>query len=465
MKRKLFSSLQSKYMLLICVALILFQFVYLLVSMVFSGISNQTNRDERPDYRKVEQSWHQAAKELTPDSAEAVEQLYEAWAKQFPQAAMFWVNGAGELKSSWNVERELPQTWTAMNTAQYMKSSYGNDPYTVIAFVAGSEQHGFVVIELPRKLFQSMLENVYDRFGTLLLGSVLAIILLFIFISYWFFRSIRKRLLYLQRAMSMRDSDNLPVAIHVRKQDEIGQLEQAFNHMVLELKQSRERELEEEHIRRQLIANLSHDIRTPLTKLRANAYTISKHELPAPVATAAQSMEGSVRQIDELVDNLLAYTLLIGERYRMELKHVAINRFLREHLASWYAAFEQEDFEVEIKLGEMKQPEWMIDPIWMKRILDNLLQNVLRHAKSGKYVAVETTSCEGYDVIRIIDQGNGIDEGKQHSEGAGIGLSIVDMMVKGMGLSWQVYRQAPYFIIEIRKPYQRSGAKHPPVAF
>lgn len=492
--RKLFKSLQAKYMLIICVALILFQAVYLGSAILFTSITQEMDAPV-PDFTEVERSWHAAAKALDGDLQQAVQQLYESWSVKYPEAAMFWVNGEGELQSSWNMERELPTYWTSLNTAQFIKSSYGNDPFTVVAFVT-EEQQGFVVIELPRQLFRAPINNLYDNYGYLIIITIIVILIFFIVISYMFFRSIRKRLLALQEAMNIRDVDSLPIAIEISKPDEIGQLEQAFNHMVIELKQSRAREVEDEQVRRQLIANLSHDIRTPLTKIRANAYTLSRHELPTEVATTANALEVSIRQLDELVDNLLAYTLLIGDRYRMELTTVAMPRFLREQAAAWYAVFEQQGFVFEVKLEEMREPNWHIDRSWMKRILDNLLQNVLRHASQGKYVAIESVSCEDYDAIRIIDRGTGMsgmadqqwDQAggvqqvgqSQHvgpaggaqqvgqaqpqqaqgqpslhdGAGSGIGLSIVDMMIKGMGLSWTTEHNPPYFIVEIRKQHR-----------
>lgn len=454
MRRKWFSSLQSKYMLIILVALVLFQLSYLLVVIVFTGISNQQENSDIPKYVDVEQSWHGSLR-IVSDQPEEIDLVFSTWKKKYPEAAMFWVNGQGQLMDTLGIERELPEQWTSTYTISYMKESYGNDPYTVVAFISGEVDKGFAVIELPRYVFQPPAIDMIDRFGIWMLIGVTIVVVWFIVISYLFFRQIRKRLLRLQRAMSTRNNDELPVPITVKKSDEIGQLEHAFNRMVGELSESRRRELDEERIRRELIANLSHDIRTPLTKLRANAYTVSKFELPPEGSSALTALDSSVRHIDELVDNLLAYTLLSSEQYRYEPQELHMHRFLREHVAAWYAVFEQEGFEIEMKLEPLDQASWQVDPIWMKRIIDNLLQNVLRHAKEGRYVAIETEAFSGFDVIRIVDRGAGMD-GNTAQKGAGIGLSIVDMMVEGMGLTWTSYHRDRQFVVELRHPYGLS---------
>lgn len=448
--RKLFRSLQARYMLIVLSALGLFQVAYIGGAVAFTSLSNQLIPSNAPEYEAVEKKWHAAARS-TPANPADMELLYKSWSEQFPEASMFWISGDGQLLSSWNVQYELPEQWSQSYVVSFMKSRYGKDPFTVVAFVGGEEQNGFVVIDLPRQLFQAPIASINDQFGIWLIVGILIIMSAFIVTSYLFFRNIRKRLLHLQNTMSMRDAEGLPVPIIVKRPDEIGQLEHAFNDMVKQLNNSRQREMNEEQIRRELIANLSHDIRTPLTKLRANAYTVSKFELPHEASAALQTMESSVRHIDELVDNLLAYTLLSSARYRYEPRQLQINRFLREHIAAWYAVFEQNGFDIDMRLGMLNTPVWEVDPIWMKRMFDNLLQNVLRHACDGKYVAIETEACQGYDAIRIVDHGQGIDS-ITDNKGAGIGLSIVHMMVEGMGLTWQHYRRHDEFIVEIRRP-------------
>src|SRR5699024_9000925 len=170
-----------------------------------------------------------------------------------------------------------------------------------------------------------------------------------------FFRQIRKRLLNMQKAMAVRDVDNLPVLIDVKKDDEIGQLETAFNTMVNELRESREREQEEEQLRRELIANLSHDLRTPLTKISAQTYSLAKADVTPEVKQTVKALEMSIRDIDRLMENLMSYTLLAASKYKYSPKEIDVIRFVRESLASWYPVLEKEEFEIEIELQSLKE--------------------------------------------------------------------------------------------------------------
>ncbi|MCS0788327.1 HAMP domain-containing histidine kinase [Cytobacillus firmus] len=437
--KRFFQSLQAKYMTIILVALFLFQAAYLLIAMLAMGlqedISGENNKNES-DPNHIEEKWHADAKKLERASEEAILSHFSKWKKKYPDASMFWVDEHGNLIEQLDVKGDMPANWTPAFTAKFIKERYGGDPFTVISFIGGDEKNGFIVLEIPRNLFLPPIVEVTEKYGLLLGAGLLLIITLFIIVSFLFFRGIRKRLLQLQEAMERRDMDNLPIGIDVQKNDEIGQLEQTFNEMILELKESKQREQEEEQLRRELIANLSHDLRTPLTKINAQTYSIAKEKLSPEGKQAVKALETSIINIDRLIENLMSYTLLMASKHKQELTELDAVRFVRESMASWYPVFEKENFEVIIEL-EPFQEKWLADPMWLSRIFDNILQNVLRHAKDGLYLEVATESTDEYDEIIFIDHGKGL-KNSSGEKGAGIGLSIIDLMVKGMKLDWEM---------------------------
>ncbi|WPK13321.1 HAMP domain-containing sensor histidine kinase [Lysinibacillus louembei] len=447
--KKLFNSLQAKYMLIIFTAIGLLWGIQITYSAVGIYWMNKNYDDETVDYTEVEKEWHEGANALEQASREQIQQYFAQWQAYLPQATMFWVDANGQLVEQMNVIEQIPAKWDAVTTAQYIKSHYGEDPFTVLAFLGQDAANGFVVIEIPREVFKVPMQKLHDRYGTLLMVSVLVGLLLFIVVSFLFFKGIRKRLMQLQEGMALRDMDGLPLQIEVKKKDEIGQLEQSFNQMVVELKESKQREQQEEQLRRELISNLSHDLRTPLTKVRAQAYSISKENLSVEGKQAVKALENSFVHIDHLMENLMSYTLLMASRFNYQPQEIDVVRFTREHLATWYPAFEKEGFTIDIELRAFTESKWLVDKIWLGRILDNLLQNVLRHAKDGRYIQVKTVETEQYQAIVLTDRGKGM----QHlsdEKGAGIGLSIVDMMVKGMSLEWTIDTNEDGTMIQIK---------------
>lgn len=449
--KKFLKSLLAKYMLIILTALILIQFLYVFIALLLTGIADKIDYDEDKVINpiQIEENWHKDAKALEINEEEIL-QLFAKWKETYPEASMFWIDERGVLREKVDVAEEYPSQWNAVYTAKFIKNRYGGNPFTVVAFVGEEEANGFIVLEIPRVTLQNPIQNIYNQYGIVLLISIVVAILIFILISFLFFHGIRKRLLQLQEAMTVRDVDGLPLQINVKREDEIGQLEHTFNQMVLELKESKKREQEEEQLRRELIANLSHDLRTPLTKINAQTYAIEKEELSPKVVQSLKTLRASIADIDRLIENLMSYTLLMANKYKIDRKEMDVVRYVRECMATWYPVFEKEHFEIEIDLQPLQENHWMIDSIWLGRIIDNLLQNVLRHAKDGKYIGVKTESTAKYDAFVIIDRGKGM-KNQSLEKGVGIGLSIVDMMVKGMDLDWDIETSDQGTTIKIKR--------------
>lgn len=455
--RNFFKSLLAKYMFIILVALFLVQAGYLIIALFIYGVAENVGNhyiSEGMDTSTIEEKWHEEAEELDGISEELIHGHFTKWQQDLPEATMFWVDGSNQLRVLVGDNENIPKEWSATNTAAFIKERYGGDPFTVISIL--NEEDGFLVFEIPREVFELPAQKIYDRYGDILLVGVVLIVTLFIAISFLFFHRIRKRLLNLQEAMEIRDVDGLPLAIPVKKNDEIGQLEETFNRMVSELRESRMREQEEEQLRKELIANLSHDLRTPLTKIRAQSYSIAKGDIPEESRQSVQQMERSIQDMDRLIENLMSYTLLTASKYQMKQEKVDLVRFVRKHIATWYPVFEKDGFKINVCLNPLRNKYWEVDPMWTARIIDNLLQNVLRHAKSGKYVEVRTEATDEYDALLIIDKGRGI-ESKSDQSGAGIGLSIVDMMVKGMELDWKITSNSQGTVVTIMKKHTNES--------
>lgn len=419
-------------------ALFLIQASILFISIFISMSGNhQYSAENNPYFGEIEEKWHEEALVLQDYSKEQMREHFAKWEKQYPTASMFWIDGNGTLVEEINVKEDLPSKWTPSFTAKFMKERYGGDPFTVIALIGKDDKNGMVVLEIPRESIQLPLQRVNNEYGHYLLIGTICIIFLFILISFLFFWNIRKRLLQLQQSMTTKDATGLPIQTEIRKDDEIGQLEQTFNEMIGELRESKQREQKEEQLRRELIANLSHDLRTPLTKIHSYTYSLKKSNPTEKESRALHAIEYSVDEMDRLIENLMSYTLLMANKYTSERKSVDVVRYTRERLASWYPIFEKEDFDINIQLAPFTNRHWVIDPTWFGRIIDNLLQNILRHAKSGQYIGIQTESTNQYDAIVIGDHGKGM-KNESNEKGAGIGLSIVDMMIHGMDLKWEI---------------------------
>lgn len=385
----------------------------------------------------LEKSWHQEAGKLDSLNNREIEKCLRQFQQTYPASTVFWVGKDGQLIYSFPKQGDLPNHWTSSDIVDFMKKSYDSDPFTTVAFVGDKKEKGFVTLQIPRSEMDRTKERLIDRYYYLYYGTIIGLFLLFIFVSWLFFNHIRKRLLRLGLAMEKEGIAGIPDKIKVKKRDEIGQLEQSFNRMIKRLGESQKQKDEEEELRKQLIASLSHDLRTPLTTLRGHLYTLKKEKLTDKGEESLQLMDRKITFLGQLIDNLLSYTLLTAGKYPYHPQKVDIIRSVRVIVASWYPTFEKKGFKIEIELPEDQHFEWYLDPSWLERVLDNLFQNILRHADSGKYIRIKSAKTEHGFQLMIEDRGPGM-ETSSNSKGLGIGMAIVTLMLQEMDLKLNV---------------------------
>lgn len=383
---------------------------------------------------QLENAWHNAASSLGGKTPEEINERLRALKQDYPDASMFWVDVEGRTRLQLPEQNGLPAQWTPEDAIAYMKHAVDSDPFTVVAFIGGKSQaagQGFMVFELPRKNMKPLTggrEGDYRFYGFF----IVLMFSFFILISYLFFRDIRKRLLRLESGMTRTGPNGLPVRVPLGRPDEIGRLELAFNHMVDELDDSRRREHEEEELRKSLISNLSHDLRTPLTVLGGQLYSFRKEPLSDQGQQSLALMETKINDLSVLIDHLLSYNLLASGRYALNLENQDVLRVVRVSAAAWYPLWEKAGIAADIDLPD-DPLIWHIDEQGFRRVLDNLFQNLVRHAGSGGYVGISIEQRHRQTALVIADRGPGLGS-ESPAKGAGLGLQIVDLLLREMGL-------------------------------
>ncbi|MFJ7934012.1 histidine kinase dimerization/phospho-acceptor domain-containing protein [Sporosarcina sp. NPDC096371] len=433
--KKLKNSLLLQYLLIILLATTIIPITIPVLSIIFyNGISQEESPDRYYNGTDLENMWHQTAKGLAGASEEQIHSKLKELKSIYQESSIYWVDGTGQTRDKFPESLSIPNQWSASFAIDFIKKNRGNtiDPFTVVAFIGNNPDDGFMVLQLPRADMVSPNDLVVKSYNYILPIALLLIFMLFILISMLFFYRIRKRLLHLQEAMVVPEANGIPSTVEVTKEDEIGRLGQSFNRMIHELETSREREQEEETLRKELIANLSHDLRTPLTTIRGHAYRLKKESLSPTGQESLDFIDEKVSYMGELIENLLSYTLLASGKYPFHPETIDINRLIRTSFAAWYPVFENLHFDIQLNIPE-KKLLWEVDPQMFHRVLDNLFQNIYRHARSGQFVAVRIE----HETLIIEDYGPGM-KVKSNQQGVGVGLSVVSLMLKEMQLDWTI---------------------------
>ena len=251
------------------------------------------------------------------------------------------------------------------------------------------------------------------------LGWFLAIGLLSTASAWIFVRQLNqplKRLVFAARQLGQGSSVRLPVS---DTPSEMTEVYRAFNQMAEDVEQAgREREL--------MLAGVSHDLRTPLTRLRLSLELMTSDNEFTP------DMVRDIEDMDAILDQFLAF---IRDGRDESVEVVDLAELVQEVVAPYNQGEEQ------VRLCLEPIPPFPLRRVSMKRLMNNLIGNALHHAGNGVEVAayVSGDNSAPYVVLSVLDRGAGIDPGElagifdpfirgdraRSGKGTGLGLAIV----------------------------------------
>jgi signal transduction histidine kinase len=207
-----------------------------------------------------------------------------------------------------------------------------------------------------------------------------------------------------------------------------------------------------ENVRRDFVANVSHELKTPLTSISGFTETLLADAPDAPDAETSRRflgiILGNARRMQRLVDDLLDLSRIEAGRWQPAAEPVDVAAAARDVFATLAdrAAARGVALDVQVARGAA---EVHADPDAVRQILTNLVDNSLRYTASGKRVEVRATRLDGGVEVAVRDEGSGIgsehlpriferfyrvDASRSREEGGtGLGLAIVKHMTEAHG--------------------------------
>jgi len=196
---------------------------------------------------------------------------------------------------------------------------------------------------------------------------------------------------------------------------------------------------------KKMLANISHDIKTPLTVILGYLEIM---RLSNCEDEALQKVETKAKQVMELIDQFFTLAKLESGDKNIEMVQVNINELCRENVLGYYELLVQKDYAVDIII-----PEQHIfvqgDRESVRRILGNLLSNAIRYGSDGKYIGLFLREELDFVCIDVVDKGKGIekqfaasvferlytmeDSRNRSIQGNGLGLTIARNLARQMG--------------------------------
>lgn len=305
----------------------------------------------------------------------------------------------------------------------------------------------FVVTALNQLLPQ--VRSIFTEMGFML---VLLLIMVVLVLSMWIYRAILRPLSKLQQATREIKDGNLDFELDVTEQDEIGQLCLDFEEMRQRLKDTAEEKLQYDMENKELISNISHDLKTPITAIKGYCEGIMDG-----VASSPERMEKYIRTIynkandmDRLIDELTFYSKIDTNKIPYTFTKLDIGSYFADCVEE--LAMELESKNITLNYYNYVEPGTMIiaDTEQLKRVVNNIVSNSVKYLdKRRGLLIIRLKDVGDFVQIEIEDNGKGIaqkdlpsifdrfyraDSSRNSAQGgSGIGLSIVKKIVEDHG--------------------------------
>lgn len=294
--------------------------------------------------------------------------------------------------------------------------------------------------------------NLFEFFTRWGIWVVLAIIFLGMWAAWLINRQLQKTIIRPLEQLQQATQNFEPLAneqLKLEKQaqiaSEVASLQQSFTQMWHDLQKAAKQQRHLEQQRKELIANISHDLKTPMTSIIGYVEGLldGVANTPAKQQHYLQVIHEKSLSLNDLIEELFLYAKLESNEVSLHFKQVELGQFLSEF-------YQQYQDQLVLQLNLPATPcQANIDPFQMKRVLTNITQNSLKFADPKKTdLQLTVTLCEQADwwLITIADNGLGIaaDEVKRVFErfyrvdksrtpiikGSGLGLSIVQQIMQ-----------------------------------
>jgi len=235
---------------------------------------------------------------------------------------------------------------------------------------------------------------------------------------------------------------NFGVRVRVRSKDEIGQLGNTFNEMSQRL-------ADLQKSRKELLADISHEIRSPLARIQSDAEIIIDREMEKEEREQhLKAICEEVKDISKLVEDLSMLSRLQHNQFELEISPSSLQDVLSQEISKFRLQLEEKGIGLKQTIPE-NIPLVMMDAKRVGQVISNLLTNSLRYSPGGGTVDVGLKKKDSLVEVWVRDTGPGIPPEElpyiferfyrayksrsRISEGTGLGLAIAKYFVEAQG--------------------------------
>ena len=365
-----------------------------------------------------------------------------------------YYNGLGERKDT-----QIKGLFAEMEQAEKDEDSTVSQMYTKIdknsclvnswelQFEDGTNGHVLLISFIGK-----LLPGIRLMLSEILIIIVIIMVVIALLMFGWIYKTILRRIGELKKATNEIKNGNLDYELNVKGTDEIGLLCQDFEDMRLKLKETAEESVRSETESKELISNISHDLKTPITAIKGYVEGIMDG-----VASSPEKLDKYIRTIyvkandmDKLIDELTIYSKIDTNRIPYTFSKIDISEYFDDCINELGIELESKGIMLNFSNYLEGSVTVIADSEQLKRVINNIVSNSVKYMdKSKSIINVRLKDVGDYVQIEIEDNGKGIaakdmpyifdrfyraDSSRNSAQGgSGIGLAIVKKIIEDHG--------------------------------
>ena len=297
-----------------------------------------------------------------------------------------------------------------------------------------------------------LVPEVKSMIREMLFLGIVILVVAGITLTAWVYRSILSPLNKLQEATKQIKAGNLDFTLDVDADDEIGELCNDFEEMRMRLRENAEEKVQYDKESKELISNISHDLKTPITAIKG--YVEGIHD---GVASSPEKLDKYIRTIynkandmDRLIDELTFYSKIDTNKIPYTFTKINVAQYFKDCIEE--VGLDMEARGIELGYFNYVDEDVVViaDAEQMKRVINNIISNSIKYLDKKKgIINIRIKDVGDFIQVEIEDNGKGIaakdlpnifdrfyrtDSSRNSSQGgSGIGLSIVRKIIEDHG--------------------------------
>lgn len=322
---------------------------------------------------------------------------------------------------------DIIQNKKAVST--YKQNSMGNLLLVGLPVIRENVMTAAIIMTIPVASLKETVDTLKEQFViiSLILISVSSIL------AYVFSRYFTRPILEINNAAKTMAEGNLSIKVPVNTKDELGMLSSTINHLSLQLQKI-------EQLRKDLIANVSHEFKTPLSLIKGYAETIRDVENLSEEKRSKQ-LNIIIEESDKLnymINEIMDLSQIQSDYYKLDKTDFIISETIKAVVNRLAYHTENKKLCIEV---DYKDDLWVYaDERRIEQVLYNLLNNAINHSEEKHSIFIRIINHDNLIVVEIEDQGEGISpeeisyiwdrfykskEASAKNKGSGLGLAIV----------------------------------------